>query len=109
MGKNSNIDKLEIPLQMQVNDCIRAHRYIQIDVILTALKELGFEGIHRSNLHCYIVKLKAQDALTANPNEGTVITIVERATGEVRVIKSSASAVAIAAMIAKINVPPNIS
>jgi hypothetical protein len=109
MGNVSKIAKLDLQLQMQINDCIRAHSYIQIDVILRALKELGFEGIHRSNLHCYIVKLKAQDALTANPNEGTVITIVERATGEVRVIKSSASAVAIASMIAKINVPPNIS
>ena len=109
MGNVSKIAKLDLQLQMQINDCIRAHRYIQIDVIMKALKELGFDGIHRSNLHCYIVKLKAQDALMANPDEGTIITIVERATGEVRVVKSRASGSAILSLIAKINEPPNIS
>ena len=109
MGKNSNINKLEIPLQMQVNDCIRAHRYIQIDEILIAIKELGIDGMNRSSLHRHIVKLKARDSLNAQPSEGTIITIVERTTGEVRVIKTSASGVAITSLIAKINEPPNIS
>lgn len=109
MGIVSTIDKLEIPLQMQVNDCIRTHRYIQLDDILVSIKKLGIDGMNRSSLHRHIVKLKVRDSLNAKPSEGTIITIVERATGEVRVIKSSAPAVAIASLIAKINESRNIS
>lgn len=59
MSNTFKILKLDILLQKQVNDCIRAHRYIQIDDMLAAIKNLGVDGIHRSSLHRYAQKLKA--------------------------------------------------
>jgi hypothetical protein len=102
MGRRSNIDKLPPELHSAVVDCIRAHRHFTLDELMSALEELGFSQISRSALHRFFTTLDQRDALCANPNEGTIVTIVERGTGEVRMVKSSASGLAIQSLIASL-------
>lgn len=109
MGRNSNVSSLPLDQQLQVDDCIRSHRYMNLDSIMDAVQRRGIAGFSRSALHRYLKGLKVNDALHANPEEGTIITIVERGTGEVRVIKTRGSGMAIAAMIEKISTSANIS
>ena len=45
------------------------------------------------------MKLREKDATLATPEEGTIVTIVERGSGEVRLVKTAASAEAIATLI----------
>ena len=47
----------------------------------------------------YRLKLREKDATLATPEEGTIVTIVERGSGEVRLVKTAASAEAIATLI----------
>ncbi|MBD3893910.1 hypothetical protein [Hydrogenophaga sp.] len=53
----------------------------------------------RSSLHWYVFALKEKDVNLASPEQGTIVTIVERSTGEVRLVKSAASAESIATLI----------
>ncbi|MBK6567961.1 hypothetical protein [Candidatus Aalborgicola defluviihabitans] len=109
MGRRSNIDKLPPELHTVAIDCIRAHRHFTLDEMMFSLKELGFTQISRAALHRFLPELDKKDALCANPNEGTIVTIVERGTGEVRTVRSSASGLAIQTLIAKIGLPDRVS
>lgn len=109
MGRNCNIASLPVEQQAQVDECIRSHRYMNLDSIMEAIGEFGISGVSRSALHRYLGGLKEKDALHAHPEEGTIITIVERGTGEVRIVKTCASGLAIATMIEKIRMPHGVS
>lgn len=80
-----------------------------LDTMLADIQALGVEGISRSALGRYVPVLKAEDEFKALPHEDTVVTIVERSTGEVRVIKTGASAASIVAQIMKIQAAPVVS
>lgn len=109
MGRRSTIDSLPPGLNTAAIDCIRAHRHMTLDNILAALIEQGFANITRAALHRYIRILDKKDSLCANPNEGTIVTIVERGTGEVRIVKSSASGKMIEILIKQIGIPNRVS
>lgn len=109
MARSSNISNLPTEDQARVDECIRAHRYANLDFIMVATREMGLTGFSRSALARYVNSLKERDSLHANPVEGTIVTIVERGTGEVRVVKTSASGLAIAALIAKVKGAPLLS
>jgi len=98
MGRLTSIDKLPEHERMAVDRCIREHRYMGIENMVLALVEQGIK-VNRSSLHRYTVKLRDKDATLATPDEGTIVTIVERATGQVRLVKCAASAEAIATLI----------
>lgn len=109
MGKHHSIDCLA-PAQLElVKQCIRAHRYMLLDSMLAALCAQGIEGISRSALSRYVPRLKAEDSLKADTDEETIITIVERSTGAVRIIKTGASAATVAAQIEKLRRPAPLS
>ncbi len=103
MGRNSKIANLPIEKQMQVDQCIHAHRYISLNGMMITLRELGITTVSRSALGRYVAGLRERDALHAQPEEGTLVTIVERSTGEVRIVKTCASGLAVAALIEKIS------
>lgn len=109
MGRRSKIDTLPPELHTAVIDCIRAHRHLTLDEMMSALAERGFNQISRAGLHRFLSTLDDKDALCANPNEGTVVSIVERGTGEVRTVLSSASGLAIATLIKKLGLPDTVS
>lgn len=98
MSRLSKIQQCDMPTLLAIDRCIRANRYQNIDQIV---EQLAAEGIQvaRSTLHRHMVRLHARDAMTAHPEEDTVVTIVERSTGLVRVVKTSATAEALVAMI----------
>ena len=98
MGRNSAVKKLDLASRSIIDGVIRSHGYLDVDKIV---EELGAQGIDlaRSTLHRYLVGLRERDSLCAQPLEDTVITIVERSTGVVRVIKTAATADALVALI----------
>jgi hypothetical protein len=109
MGRRCSIEKLSPELRTVVIDCIRANRHFTLNEIIFSLKERGITEVSRSALQRFLPGLDKKDALCASPNEGTIVTIVERGTGEVRTVKSSASGLAIETMIAKIGLPAKVS
>lgn len=102
MGNHFSISRLPAEQQALVNKSIRSNRYRDLDIIMDELSDLGVGGFSRSALHRYLCVLREKDALCAQPEDGTIVTIVERGTGEVRVVKTSASGEAVAALIAGI-------
>lgn len=91
MGRASTVKKMKPEHRIVVEDTIRKHNYLGLDEMVVELEKKGIM-ITRSTLHRYLQRLEAKDHLLAGPDEATIITIVERGTGEVRVIKTSASA-----------------
>ena len=109
MGRRCTFNTLPADQRTALQDCVRAHRHLTLNEILAVLEERGFKGIFRSTLHRYIQQLNRKDVLYANPTEGTIITIIERGTGEVRTVKSSAARAAIEEMILKLTPPDPVS
>ncbi len=83
----------------RVNRIIREHRYVNLAQVQDQLEKDGL-SVKKSTLHRYVVQLRERDALCARPEEDTIVTIVERSTGEVRVVKTAISAEAVAALLA---------
>ena len=98
MGRLGTVRQLTQEQQSTIDRCIRAHRYLDLDAIVMTLKDMEVT-LARSTLHRYVSQLRRKDSLCALPDEGTIVTLVERGTGEVRIVKTAASAVALAAMI----------
>jgi hypothetical protein len=98
MRRVSKIESLSVEHLVKVQRCIRAHRYQQVDMMLVDLSESGIQ-LSRSPLYRYVAKLRNMDAMVACGDEGTIITITERVSGKVMVVKSSASADAITSLI----------
>jgi len=88
MGRKSAFESLEPEKKAKVLAFIRANRHKVIDDIQTALLEVEGVDIARSTLHRTITKINARDQLLARAEEQTVVTVVDRVTGEVRVIKT---------------------
>lgn len=100
MGRHHSIELLPLKQQSAVNNIIRAHRYLGLSDILAGIEAQGIEGMSRSALGRYVPKLKAQDCIKSAPEEDTIVTIVERVTGKVLVVKTGVAADLIAANIA---------
>lgn len=109
MGRRSTIGKLPPEQRTAVINCIRANRHFTLDEIMFSLKESGFTQLSRSSLGRFLPDLDRMDALCANPNEGTIVTIVERGSGEVRTVKSSASGLAIEQLLKKMELSAGVS
>lgn len=77
---------------------IRANQYTNLDAIAVELTAQGIE-CRRAPLRRYVADLRERDTLCGEANEMTIVTIVEHRTGEVRVIRTSASAGAVEAQI----------
>lgn len=105
MGRRSTIESLPPDTQAAVLNYIRSHRHYTIDEMLESLKSQGLACPSRSALGRYMQKLDAKDALCANPSEGTIVTIVERGTGEVRTIKCDVPGAIIERRIRELSVP----
>jgi hypothetical protein len=98
MGRNTKIESGPEHERMAIDRCIREHRYMGLDDMVFDLAAQGIT-VNRSSLHRYMLKLRDRDSTLAAPEEGTIVTIIERSTGEVRLVKSAASAEAIATLI----------
>ena len=98
MNRISTIKRLDLASRTIVDRVIRSHNYLDVNKIVEELQADGIK-VPRSTLHRYLVGLRERDALCAQPMEDTVVTIVERSTGLVRVIKTSATAEALVTLI----------
>ena len=86
MGRLLKIELLPEAERIAIDRSIREHRYMLLDEIVTDLAGQGI-AVGRSSPHRYVVKLREKDATLATPEEGTIVTIVERSSGEVRLVK----------------------
>lgn len=102
MGRIHNIDQLPAAQHDTVLRCIRAHRYINVRSILADIKNQGVNGITSSSLSRYIERVKKADHHLAVPDGDTVITVLQRSTGSVQVIKTGTSAKFVVEMLSKI-------
>lgn len=108
MGRLSVVHRLEATTRAIVDRCIRSNQYQDVAGMMGELAAQGI-NIHRSTLHRYVAALRESDALCALPDEGTIVTIVERGTGQVRVVKTAATGQAVSALIEKIARPDHVS
>jgi hypothetical protein len=89
MTRRSFVDALPADERVKAITVLRANRHRSLDQIKAALSEQVGIDASRSAVHRATTKLDAYDRQNAAADEGTIVTIVERATGEVRVVKTS--------------------
>ncbi|KAB2905597.1 MAG: helix-turn-helix domain-containing protein [Burkholderiaceae bacterium] len=99
MSRKSAFDSLAPELQTRVIALVRANRHKSLDDIKAVLTASEGITISRSAIHRTLTKLNARDHLVALPAEQTVVTVVDRVSGEVRVVKTAIPAAVIEAMI----------
>ena len=78
---------------------LRANRHQSLDWITATLSEQAGVEVSRSAVHRALAKLNIYDRQNAAMGEGTVVTIVERATGEIRLVTTGLPASTVEAMI----------
>ncbi|MDP3519829.1 MAG: hypothetical protein Q8S02_04335 [Hydrogenophaga sp.] len=98
MGRIATFKYLSPEQHVAADACIRLHRYSQIAVIREKLLDQGI-AISRSALGRYMHKLGQQDGLLMDTTDATVVTIVDRASGHVAVLKTALNWSALAAHI----------
>ncbi|ART47586.1 MULTISPECIES: DUF3486 family protein [Acidovorax] len=99
MGRKSAFKSLEPEKQAKALALMRAHRHKSIDDIRAALIDSEDLDISRSAVHRMLSKLNARDQMLASAEEHTVVTVVDRITGEVVVIKTAVPASLIESLI----------
>ncbi len=109
MGQKSTIDKLDSAKKAKIYQCIQANRHLNLDDLIDLIQDLKIVDLSRSALGRYLQKLDARASLCAEPNQATIVTIVERGSGEVRIVKTWASGSLIASLIDNISNAPIIS
>ena len=99
MGRRSTFASLEPQTQARVLAVMRANRHKAIDDIRAILIAAEGIDISRSAVHRTLLKINARDQLLARADEQTVVTAVDRASGEVLIIKTALPAVLIERLI----------
>ncbi len=108
MGRVSTFKYLT-PEQHAIADaCIRRYRYARIDAILEELQAADIK-ISRSALGRYMKQLGESDGMLMETNDATVVTIVDRASGNVMVLKTAVNWSALASYIRALGSSPDIS
>lgn len=87
MGRKSAFESLEPEKQAKALALVRAHRHKSIDDVRALMEAEGID-MARSSLHRAMTKINARDQLLVRAEEQSVITVVDRISGEVRVIKA---------------------
>lgn len=87
-----------------VDACVRRNLYVNT---LAMVVELTGKGItlSKSSLNRYAAKLRKRDALYAGTTEGTLVIIIERATGAVTSLMTSASRETVANFVTNLSAP----
>ena len=99
MGRASNVAYLKPEHRAIVDACIRRHLYINTAAMVVELAGRGIK-LSKSGLHRYASKLREGDALHAGTPDATIVIIVERGTGAVTVLTTSASRDVVAGLVA---------
>jgi len=80
---------------------IRAYRYAQLETVKLELERDGVKVSSRSALYRYAKQLRQRDQLTMAEADATVVTIVQRDTGQVTLLTTPLSAETIANLVAE--------
>lgn len=99
MGRASNVAYLKPEQRAIVDGCIRRHLYVNTAAMLLELADHGIK-LSKSGLNRYALKLRGGDALHAGTPDATVVIIVERVTGSVTSLTTSASRDVVAGLVA---------
>ena len=104
MGRTSTAQGLTAEQNIVLDDCIRRHRFVDINAINKDLVAIGI-NYSRTALHRHMQKLAIQDALHAGTKDDTVIIVIERSTGSTTSITTTASKQMIVALISGLKAP----
>jgi len=89
MGRRSVFDMLHTARRAQALAIVQANRHASLSELKAILAdEMGLK-ISRSAIHRNLRKTDASGQTMARPDESTVVTIVGRSTGEVRIVKTT--------------------
>lgn len=83
----STINKMPAYMHHKADQIIRSWDYCNLNKILDEFTSVGIEGISKSSLHRYIKKMRKRDLSIKNIS-GTLVVLVDMATGEAVTIKS---------------------
>lgn len=108
MGRASFVNYLSPNEQVFVDSSIRRYRYTRIDAINFELQEQGI-NVSRSALWRYMTKLQMADGFRMDSSDSTIVTIMERDTGHVVVVKTSVRPDALLAHIQALTPPDPVS
>ena len=82
-----------------VDACIRRHLYVNTAAMVVELAGRDIK-LSKSGVHRYASKLREGDALHAGTSDATIVIIVERGTGAVTTLTTSASRDVVAGLVA---------
>lgn len=99
MSKASNVAYLKPEQRAIVDACIRRHLYVNTAAMVAELAGRDIK-LSKSGLNRYASKLRAGEALHAGTSNATIVIIVERGTGSVTSLTTSASQDVVAALVA---------
>lgn len=90
MGRHSTIRSLSPEMLMRAEALIREFDYIHLEQVLHIMRAEGI-NTSRSALNRYAMKLKQQDGLFAGSPDRTVVVLLDRITGNVTTLSTSAT------------------
>ena len=99
MSRASNVAYLKPEQRAIVDGCIRSHLYVNTAAMVLELAGRGIQ-LSKSGLNRYALKLKEGDARHTGTADATVVIIVERETGSVTSLTTSASRDVVAGLVA---------
>lgn len=99
MGRASNVAYLKPEERAIVDGCIRRHLYVNTAAMVLELAGRGI-NLSKSGLNRYALKLREGDSRHAGTADATVVIIVERQTGSVTSLTTSASRDVVACLVA---------
>ena len=88
MARRSAFNYLTPEQNAAADACIRQYRYARLDEIVEALEAQGIV-MTRSAVGRYMKKLRERDGMLMDATDATVVTIVDRASGNVIVLKTA--------------------
>ena len=105
MGRNSTMQQMTAEDNARADACIRQHRFININAIKAALEAEGIQ-ISRAALHRYMQRLAKRDGLNFGSENDTVIVVMQRSTGAVVQLSTTATIEMVVSHIASISTSP---
>lgn len=102
MGRLTSIQKLPPEIRAKVDALLNAHPHFTLNQLMELLSENDLNVCSRSALSRYLTAECGRRSMLPLREDETVITIIERKTGEVRVLKTPVSAALVAAAVDKL-------
>lgn len=109
MGRLSSIQRLTPDVRVKFDALLSAHPHFTLDQLMSLLAENNLDVCSRSALGRYLAAENGRRSFPPLDDDETVITIIERRSGEVRVLRTPVSATLVAAAVEKLTAKYGVS